>query len=158
MKLHGEVIDIPNVKIIPIVRDTGTIILKAAPIRSFEDFAKICPVPEPPVREIPGKGLVPMVDSKEYQLTLEVRNRQLLEYMVIKSLEATEGLTWDSVDMNDPSTYKNYVTELLESGFTQVEITRIVQTVMAANSLDEEAIDRARETFLAGARQIKEQE
>ena len=116
MKLHGEVLDIPNTKIIPIVRDTGNIILKAAPVTSFDDFAQICPIPEPPVRELPGGERKPMVDSTEYKASLAARNRHMLDYMVIKSLEATDGLEWETVDLNDPDTFSNYETELRAAG------------------------------------------
>lgn len=152
MKLHGEILDIPNVKIIPIIRDTGTIYLKAAPVRSFDEFLQVCPIPEPPMRELPGGEKKPMVEAKEYKAALAERNRQMLHYMIIKSLEATETLEWETVDLNDPSTYKNYADELMKAGFTAIEVTRIVNAVMATNSLDEEAIDKARESFLAGQR------
>jgi hypothetical protein len=152
MKLHGQVLDIPNVKIIPIIRDTGTIYLSTAPVKSFDEFLKVCPIPEPPMRELPGGEMKPMVESKEYKAALEERNRQMLHYMIIKSLEATDGLTWDTVDLNDPSTYKNYADELMSAGFTAIEITRIVNAVMQTNSLDEDAIDHARADFLASQR------
>jgi hypothetical protein len=155
MKLNGKIVNVPNLKIIPIIRDDQTIILKVSPLKSFDDFEKICPIPDPPVREIPGKGIVPMVESKEYKILLENRNRYMIEYMVLKSLEATENLTWDTVDLNDPSTYVNYTNELIEAGFTTIEITRIVKAVMSANSLDEDAIQKARDDFLAGNQQAE---
>lgn len=153
MKLHGQVLDIPNVKVIPILRDTGNIILKAAPVKSFDEFLKVCPIPEPPMRQIPGGEMKPMVESKEYKEALEERNRQMLHYMIVKSLSVNDELEWETVDLNDPSTYKNYASEMETAGFTAIEVTRIVNAVMATNSLDEDAIDHARQQFLAGARQ-----
>ena len=158
MKLHGETLSIPNLKVIPIIRDSGNIILKAAPIQSFDDFDKIYPVPEPPVRELPGGKVVALIESKEYKDMLAKRNRLMTDYMVLKSLEATEELEWETVDLNDPETYGNYATEMQAAGFTAVEITRVVNEVLAANSLDEEIINKARESFLAGVPAQAEQE
>jgi hypothetical protein len=149
MKLHGEILELTNIRIVPIIRENKTIFLKVAPISSFEDFLKVCPMPVPPTRDLPGKGPTPFLEAKEYKAQMAARNAQMLEYMIIKSLDATDGLTWDTVDLSNPDTYKNYDAELRAAGFTQIEITRIVSAVMGVNSLDEEAIDRARESFLA---------
>ena len=149
MQINGQKIELTNVKILPIIRDSGTIFLKVAPISSFDDFLKVCPMPEPPMRELPGKGLTPWLEEKNFQKQLALRNTQMLQYMIIKSLEATENLIWDTVDMSNPDTYVNYESELRDSGFTQIEITRVVNAVMQVNSLDESAIDEARERFLA---------
>lgn len=150
MKIKGITLETPNIKVIPIVRESGNIYLKAAALTSFDEFEKLCPTPEPPMRQYPGKPPVPNFESSEYKKALLVRQKAMVDYMVIKSLLATDGLEWETVDLADPSTWENYVQELMRSGFSAFEVTRIIQAVHAANSLDEEAIEKAREAFLAG--------
>lgn len=158
MKLKGEILSIPNIKVIPIVRDDQTIVFQAAPVQTFDEFTKICPEPVPPMRDVPGKGMVVALESKEFKETMAKYNQQMMDYLVIKSLDATEGLEWDTVDLNNPDTYENFRTELQEAGLSAIEVTRLIGAVFEANSLNEEAIDKARENFLAGKRQNKESE
>lgn len=154
MKIKGVTLEAPNIKVIPIVRDSGNIYLKAAALESFDEFEKIVPLPEPPMRQYPGKPPVPNFESPEFKKALAGRQKAMVDYMVIKSLLATDGLEWDTVDLANPDTWGNYVAELMASGFSAFEVTRIIQAVHAANSLDEDAIEKARESFLAG-QQVK---
>jgi len=158
MKLHGQQVSVPNIKTIIVLRDQGNIVFQARPLESFEEFLEVCPVPEPPVRELPGGEIQRLVESPQYKQILSQRNQQMIHYMVAKSLLETEGLEWETVDWNDPETFKNYADELAAAGFTAVEITRIVNQTMEANSLNEEAVDKAREAFLAGQQAQPEQE
>jgi hypothetical protein len=52
--------------------------------------------------------------------------------------------------MEDPGTWANYVDELKSAGFSSVEVNHIGNAVVAANALDEEKLDAAREVFLRG--------
>jgi hypothetical protein len=69
---------------------------------------------------------------------------------VITSLRATEGLEWDKIQYNNPDTWKLYKEELKESGFSSFEVDKIINGVMSANCLDEDKIEQARRSFLAG--------
>ena len=69
--------------------------------------------------------------------------------MILKSLEATEGLEWETVKMDDPETWLNYEKELKDSGLSPIEVGRIVGICMSANGLDERKMEAARDAFLA---------
>ena len=77
-------------------------------------------------------------------------------YMIIKSISATEGLEWDTVDMADPKTWKNYMDDLRASYFSDLEILKIVKLTTQANGLDQDKIDEALESFLVSQEQVPE--
>ncbi len=76
------------------------------------------------------------------------RPKLLIAWSHLKSLEATEDLVWEKARIEDVNTWHLYEEELKDSGFSDNEITRIVNGVMAANCLDEARMDEARARFL----------
>lgn len=152
MKLNGIVFSAPIIKVLPIVRDTETYFFQCQAVTDFDDFDRICPEPVPPCKEVPGVGRVDMLDDPEYKAQVAKRSLYFTDFLIIKSLEATPGLVWDTVDLNDITTYGNFRRELLEAHLTLVEVSTLIQTAMEANSLDEAKIDKAREDFLTGRR------
>ena len=77
-------------------------------------------------------------------------NGQRTNYLIAASLRATPDLEWETVQLDNPSTWKNITSELKDADFSELEIGRIRQGVMRANSLDEGMIDEARDRFLLG--------
>ena len=60
--------------------------------------------------------------------------------------------------MDDPDTWKNYEADLRAADLSQVEIMRLVDATFDANSLNEDKIDEARESFLASITQVEKAE
>ena len=156
MKYKGKKVEGPNEEIVVIPRgdevDDFIFICRAIP--GYEDFDKIVKEPEP--RSIMRKGDLkssPLLDEPEYKEKLKVYELQRLSWLIVQSLKATEDLEWDTIDYNDPETWGNYDSELRSSGFSSIEIGRIVRGVMIANSLDQRKVDEARQSFLAMRRQ-----
>lgn len=155
MKIAGRNLTIPNIEIIVLPRQDGPngecndIVIKAQGILDNTEFDKILPQPQPPKQIAKGGAVTYDVKNPIYLANLSSFGEKRMAWIVLKSLEATEGLTWDTVDMGNPETWNNYRTELKEANFSDVEIVRIVNTVMAANSLNEERLDEARKRFLA---------
>lgn len=149
MKIQDRVISGPNVEIIAIPRGNGEkdIILKAQAILDKSEFNRLCPMPKPKVRIARGNIRQEDTTNPVYKQALVDYNKQSFAWMVIESLKATSGLTWDTVIDNEPSTWGNYEKELRESGFSEIEIIRITQGVMVANCLSEERVDEARNRF-----------
>jgi|SRR5215831_747031 len=150
MKIHGKTIKGPNIEIIVIPRSTGDIIFKAQAVLSFDDFTRLCPVPKPPMMYKRGEGKVPDTNDKIYKAAIDGYADKRIDWLVITSLAATEGLEWDQVKLDDPSTWHLFKKELQDSGFGQYEINRIINGCMIANCLDESKVQQARERFLAG--------
>jgi hypothetical protein len=69
--------------------------------------------------------------------------------MCLRSLEPS-NIEWETVDIDDPGTWLNWDVELKAAGISDVEGQRIINLVMAANSLDEKKVEEARQAFLLG--------
>lgn len=152
MKLNGKQ---PGVHIepIPLPRPDGDLIFKAAAIGDFEPFIQLCPVPNPPTKTLPGGEVIPNVEDPNYQKALANHAEKRTAYMVVKGLsEATPGLEWETVKLDDHNTWGQYRKELCESGLSDIEVTRLVNGVMRANSLSETAVSEALQRFLASER------
>jgi hypothetical protein len=151
MKIGGKKIEGINTEICVIPRGEGPpIVFTCKAVLDMKPFEKLCPLPKPPVVIKPGGKKYEDVESPSYKAQLETNAKQRMSYMILKSLEATEGLEWETVKLSDPSTWDNYTKELEDSGFSQIEVMRIVNTAAAANCLDENRLEQARKDFLAG--------
>lgn len=151
MILNGKKISGPKIELIIIPRNGhDDIILKAQAVKSFDAFDKLCPIPKPPTMIKRGEGVVQNIEDPRYKAAIEAHNQKRLDWMIIESLKATEGLVWETVKYEDHNTWHLYEKELLDSGFGDYEIKRIINGVMAANCLDDAKIEEARKYFLAG--------
>jgi len=157
MKLHGKPLSRMNNQVIIFPREDGDIVFKAAPVLDFSEFEKLCPEVSPPMMLKRGETIpIPDLENAKYKEATAKRNRNYTLYMIFKSLQATVGLEWETVKLNDPITWENIDKELESSGLTNIERGQILQAVMRANSLDMSYIDEARKRFFASVQQ-KEQ-
>lgn len=151
MKLKGQKLESKNEEIIVIPRgNDDDIVLKAGAVQNLEDFEQLYPEPKVKFKLVKGGQKVPDLGHEIYVKQIEEREKARMSYFVIQSLKATEDLEWETIDENDPSTWDNYTDELKESGFSSMEINRIIMGVMDANCLNEGRIQEARERFLSG--------
>ena len=116
----------------------------------WSDFEKVVKEPDIPTVLKPGGIKIENPKDKKYIKELEEYATLRTHWIVLKSLQATPDIEWETVDITKPSTWCNYEKELKEADFTPIEVGRIVRGVMTANSLDEDMIDTARADFLAG--------
>ena len=158
MKIKGKKVSGANECIIVIPRGVGEdIILKARAVLDMDAFDKICPPPEPPVKMIPGGKKVSNPRSKGYLKEIERHSEKRLTYIILMSLQATEGLEWETVDLDDHSTWGNFRKELKDSGFSSVEVNRIIGDCVNVNALNDDKIEEARERFLLGAQEPEDE-
>lgn len=75
----------------------------------------------------------------------------------MKSLEATPDLEWENVDVEDPNTWNNFRQEMTDSGFSAIEINRVIAECLNVNALNEEKIEEARQRFLLQAREVADE-
>lgn len=158
MKIAGHTNYTPNIEVVVIPRNDGPdFVFKAKAIMDLEEFDTLCPVPTPP--SVIKKGGVKEFDFKNQdyleQLTRHSKNR--MNYLVLESLKATPGLTWDKVVYSDPNTWDLYREELREAGFNYTEIQRIENAVWTANCLNEQKVEMARENFLREQEAIRKE-
>jgi len=150
MKIFGKTISKPSDEIIVIPREEGDIVFTASAVLDYEEFLKICPEPNAPIKKNVKTGVTTKaLDNKKYLKAVEEHADHRMNYTIIKSLSATKGLEWEQVDISDPTTYKVYSVELEESGLTQMEVNKLIEGVLIANCLDDSKYKEARARFLA---------
>jgi len=150
MKINGKKISGPNIEVIVIPRADGDIPFRAQAVLDYADFDKLYPMPQPPQVLMRGGAIRHDTEDKKYHKSLDEWAQAKTHYMVLRSLEATDGLEWETVKMSDPKTWPNYAKEMTESGFTPTEVGRIIECVTNACGLNQKKIDEATERFLAG--------
>ncbi len=148
MKIKGKRLESTNEVTIVLPRFNGEdIIFKAAVVLDYPNLDKLLTKPEAPNILKRGKQ---EKDYKDKGYISQVQNNYeyRLNYMVLLSLAATEGLEWETVDMEKPDTWENWESELKESGIPNTEVMYIFNKVQEVNSLDQDKLDEARERFL----------
>ena len=152
MRLNGKTVSGANETIIVIPRfNSDNIIFKARAVLDMEEFEKMCPAPTPPKKVFAGGREVENVKDPGYIQQMENHSTLRLSWIVLTSLSATEDLEWDNVDIADPTTWNNFRIEMTESGFSTIEINRVIADCLNVNALNEEKIEAARELFLLQA-------
>jgi hypothetical protein len=150
MKISGIDFSQPSNVIIPIIRGNAEIIFQACCIVDFTELDAVLKAPNPVLRLMRGSQEAKPVQDEKYKKELEEFGRRRIDYIIAKSLLATPDLVWETVDFNNPETYKNYETELQEAGFNTFQITQLATGALEANGLSERKVTEAREHFLAG--------
>lgn len=154
MKIKGKKIEGPNVEIIPIPRAmSDDIIFMAQAVLDMDPFEKMCPTPIPPMKRLASGETIPNLQDEAYLKSLQNLATKRLAWMVLTSLQATEGLEWEIVDISDHTTWENFREELRQSGFSDIEINRIVAGCINVNALNDDKIEAARERFLRTAQE-----
>jgi len=150
VKINGKVIEKAPPEVIVIPRQTGDIVFKAQAILDYTDFDAACPLPKAPTIHRPGQE-TPVLNPEDpkYKEKLLDWAEKKTDWMVLKSLLATDGLEWSTVDMSKPDTWSNYKKEMATSGFSEYEINRIMDKVFSACGLSTTKIDIATQNFLA---------
>jgi hypothetical protein len=157
MKIQGKKIEGPNVEIIPIPRAMGKdIVFMAKAVLDMEPFELMCPAPTPPKKIVAGGQEIPNLEDKGYLDAVQSLSVKRLAWIVLTSLTATEGLEWETVDLSDHNTWENFRKEMKDSGFSDVEINRVVGGCISVNSLNDDKIEAARERFLLEAQEALE--
>jgi len=149
MRYKGKKVEGRNTELLVLRRPNGkTMAFKCEAVADYTEFEKLCPTPEPPEVLKPGGVRERNLKNPAFIKTLEEWAGKKTDWTVLKSLEASPEIEWDTVDMKDPSTWTNYRKEMAESGFTEIEIARVLTTVGVANCMDDGMLEAAREDFL----------
>ena len=127
------------------------LVFHARAVADMSEFDRL--VPEPKAKPILVKGgWKDNVDDPAYQEAVRKRDELRVAWMCIRTLEPSE-IEWDTVEEDKPSTWLNWYSDLENAGLSVAEIQRIIYTVTTANSLNEEKLEEARDSFLRGLEQ-----
>ncbi|RLF64635.1 MAG: hypothetical protein DRN30_05235 [Thermoplasmata archaeon] len=150
MKYLGKVINAPTEEIIVIPRTTGNITLKIQAVLDFDEFEALCPTPEPPVKMVPGGAKIANAEAPSYLEAIDAWASKKSSWLILKALQATSELEFETVNMSDPETFNNYDKEFRAAGFSSMEIAMIVNKVTDTCGLNSEKVEAATKAFLAG--------
>lgn len=148
MKINGKQISGPPTEVVVIPRGTEELVIRAQAVLDFADLEKLNPMPQAPMKLLPGGETQQNVEDPDYQKRIMEWAQQKTDWMILKSLSATEGLDWETVEMDDPKTWSNYRKEL-DTTFTPGEMAKILEAVMTACGLNQSKIEEATKRFLA---------
>lgn len=157
MKMFGKKVEGANIEHVVIPRHTGDLVFKATAVLDMDEFKKLCPDPKPGKKMMPGGKVVDDFKDPEYLEELKQYQDKRWAYLFLKSYQDSPGLEWETVDINDPTTWLNYEKELEEAKFTASEVQLLVIGMTTANSLNQTKIDEAKARFLAGLAHSNEQ-
>lgn len=169
MKIKGRAISSAQETYVVIPRAGEDIILRLKTVDDFEDFNKLCPMPEPPRIKKPGQAEIMDTTDPEYKKEVNEWALKKLSWTLIKSLEDTEEIEWDMHEdiplkkgeeapetkeyngliMNDSDSWYHAFTQLSES-FSSSEVDFIMQKFNMVQGLTNDKIKEATESFLAG--------
>lgn len=146
MKLNGQRLEPRRVTLV--FPGERVFVIKA--VLNDDVFNTYCPEPQPKMITRKDSTVpVPYVTDKKYleQMNEHAKLRSL--WMILESLSETPGLEWETIKMEDPSTWKNFYEELRTSGLTMFEQSKLIEAVMNVNIVTDEAISEATKAFLA---------
>lgn len=149
MKIAGREINGPNRVTLVLPRDGEDIPIIAEAILDMDDVDKYLKMPLPPAIQKAGGNVEYNFSDDGYIAQLATYNIQKMAWIVLQSL-APSLIEWDTVEMENPSTWANYQKEMKAAGFSDVEVKRICNACMEANALDENKLEAARQSFLRG--------
>lgn len=147
------------VNTVPVViprHGSDSIVFMAEAVLDLDVYDEKFPPPKPPTRYYPGGTSGPAYDDKVYLTKMDEWTTAKTNWMYLQSLKSTEGLEWETVDPNDPSTFKNWIDELKAAYFTMAEITRIITGIHEACGLSQDRIEEAQDAFFAGLQSARE--
>jgi len=171
MKINASLKKRNKQEIVPVIGADDTLYFVFEPTGNLDEYEQLLKKQEKPTK------IVKTVGGKEEKIeankvSSEERAQQYLSFLVVQSLAhiyrlvvaeikdengvvGTESqqeeidFTWETIDLNDLATYPNYEKELYELGVMPYEIRLLIEAALAANSVDEQAVEDARATFLA---------
>ena len=156
MKIAGRKIEGASRKTVTIKRNKGDIQFVFEAVLSDKEFEALCPRPTAGQKILPGGVKKPDFENPVYLKKLDEWALQKTYWTFLKSISATENLEWETVDLSNPSTWKNYTAELEAAGFSPAEQYKLLEAYMFVNGLDETKVDEAVESFLASPQETQE--
>jgi hypothetical protein len=150
MKIGGRAIDCgPKTIEIFIPRgEFGDIQFKFIGVIDDDEFDKLYPIPEPPRSMKVGVGTVMNVEDPTYKAQLANRGAARQDWFFLKSI-APSNIEWDTVKLEDFSTWGNWREDLKKAGFSVSEISTLYNAFAEANVITDSMIKEARQRFLA---------
>lgn len=153
MKLNGREIKGPKAAVLVLPRSgigpgqDEDLVFMATAVMDYSDFEALCPVPVAPPIQKPGEPVSRNVEDPGFKTANREWSTNRVNWMILRSLQSTEGLEWEKVVMSDPHTWGLYTEELREAGLNNKEINLLINMALDVNGVDEEKMTEARKRF-----------
>ncbi len=105
------------------------------------------PEPEAPTKRV-GDLTVANLKDAGYMANVARRESSFNDWIVLAAIRDTPGMEWDTVKMDDPSTWSNWRNDL-KSIMVPAEINLLHSKILDLQGLDTSKVDAARKRFLA---------
>jgi len=148
MRIKGKRIGAPKPRPCVIERDGEDFVFIVNAVLDYKEFEKLCPIPSPPKVMKPGGGVSEDSNNPKYAEALTKYGEKKTNWLMINAIKDTEGLEWEKVILDDPTTWEHFREELSEGGLTEGELAFLINDVYLVNSLDESKMSEARERFM----------
>lgn len=149
MKIGGiDPRTLPTEETLVLPRGDQMMVFRATGLRDMEEFNRLCPEPICP-KKLTKDGTVADTEDPDYKAACVGYGKRRWGYIAVHSL-APSNIEWDTVQLDNPSTWSNYEDDLKNAGLLASEILRVNGLVIEANCLDEAKLQQARLSFLRG--------
>lgn len=150
MKIKGKDLRPPEPVEVKFVRENDEFTFKVGPILDRSEYAKHFPEPKPPKRKTsvddPG---TPIFDDPDYMKKLQEWHENGLNWLFLQSIiQYTEGIEFDQLKPEDPTTWHLFTQELEKSGLMVTEVEHLCKQIMLVNRLTASAVEMAHQDFL----------
>ncbi len=150
MKFNGKKPNKGKIVHCVIPRENGeSMLFTAKGIFDYAEFDKLFPEPKPAEKVTAGVMSLDYNHPK-YKERISKWVGYKTHWIVLKSLEGSPGLEWETVNMDDPETWGNYDNELREILLPN-EVKEVSNAVMDACALTSQKVEEATQAFLLGA-------
>lgn len=149
MKVGGRSIEGPKKTLIVIPRQDGDIPFHFVGVNDEATYDKKFPAPKPPVVKNVKLGTTgPNYEDENYKTKFELWVQAKTAWYFLESIKSS-NIEWDTVKLDDPSTFGNWQADLRAAGFSTGEINRLYDAFTETNMLTESMLEEARKRFLA---------
>lgn len=146
MKINGELIGAPEPRTVVFRRGEKFYPFTVQAVLDYTPFDEVCIRPQPAIKQVPGKEPEKLINDDYRKAVAKYFDRRT-DWTIIMSLAATEGLVWEKVDLSRPDTWELFREELNEAGLTTGEVNYLVNAVTEVNTVSEDVMREARESF-----------
>src|SRR6188768_3803522 len=160
MRIGGKKVDYtPKSEILVFPREGGNDFgFRISAVMERTEFEKYTKTPTPPKKMIRGGNMVENYEDPRYLKAISKYNQLYLDWLVISSICAVvkdakgypkdEPIEWETVVKEDNATWTKWRDEFRKAGFTEAERVQIQNTVITVNSISDDRIKEARDSFL----------
>ncbi len=128
------------------------LVFKFRALTDKDNFGEVIPPPKATKYTRPGGEEFYDFENADYKRQLADWRAKEYAWSFLKSIDATEGLEWETVDLSNPDTWQNWQKEIEETFGSNVG-SALVEAWFSTNYITEAYLDEARKRFLASRAQ-----